>query len=405
MKNFIAQSMRRMGLAPKNKVTPSSPNGVESVSGTAPLAHMTVGSKWSYSTLQYPEDIQGRSDMGHYMMFYVNVPNTSRSKYGRTGGAGSKKKMKSAGAPGRTQEDTGNLSPEEKMITERGGTSKDANAKGYTTTGETWHPGQTNRVIERKSHQGAVSKQTNQTDRTVRTTDSIVLYMPPQVTQNTSALYKETEIGGEIMETAGRAMHIMSRAEALGGGVGGGWDAMKEALPGIAGQVKSAMFRGAAKATSALMGGDALAAYDKYSNRAMNNFLETTFTGVGFRKFSYSWKFTPKSIKEVITAQEIIKTFRFHMLPELPEDGDFGRYYIVPAEFDIFYMFRGDENTWFNKLVTSVLVNMDVNYTPNQYQTFRPIENKPGAPPTEIDMKLDFMETKIITKDDVQLGF
>ena len=77
MKNFIAQSMRRMGLGPKNKVTPSTPNGVSSVSGTAPLAHMTVGSKWSYSTLQYPEDIQGRSDMGHYMMFYVNVPNTS----------------------------------------------------------------------------------------------------------------------------------------------------------------------------------------------------------------------------------------------------------------------------------------------------------------------------------------
>ena len=93
------------------------------------------------------------------------------------------------------------------------------------------------------------------------------------------------------------------------------------------------------------------------------------------------------------------------MLPELPEDGDFGRYYVVPAEFDIFYMFRGDENTWFNRIATSVLVNMDINYTPNQYQTFRPIENKPGAPPTEIDMKLDFMETKIITKDDVQLGF
>ena len=401
MKNFIAQSMRRMGLAPKNKVTPSSPNGVESVSGIAPLAHMTVGSKWSYSTLQYPEDIQGRSDMGHYMMFYVNIPNSSRSKYGRVGGAGTLRKEDEFGGG----EDVGTRSPEEKLIMERKGTSKDANAKGYTISGKTWQPGQTDRVIERKSHQGGVSKQTNQTDRTVRTTDSIVLYMPPQVTQNTSALYKETEIGGEIMETAGRAMHIMSRAEALGGGLGGGWDAMKEALPGIAGQVKSAMFRGAAKATSALMGGDALAAYDKYSNRAMNNFLETTFTGVGFRKFSYSWKFTPKSIKEVITAQEIIKTFRFHMLPELPEDGDFGRYYIVPAEFDIFYMFRGDENTWFNKLVTSVLVNMDVNYTPNQYQTFRPIENKPGAPPTEIDMKLDFMETKIITKDDVQLGF
>jgi hypothetical protein len=54
MQNFIAQSMRRMGLAPSNKVTPTSPNtGISSV-GDAPLSHMEVGSKWSYSTLQYP---------------------------------------------------------------------------------------------------------------------------------------------------------------------------------------------------------------------------------------------------------------------------------------------------------------------------------------------------------------
>ena len=93
------------------------------------------------------------------------------------------------------------------------------------------------------------------------------------------------------------------------------------------------------------------------------------------------------------------------MLPELPEDGDYGRYYIVPAEFDIFYMFRGDENEWINKVSTCALVNMDINYTPNGYQTFRPIDGNNGAPPTEIDMKLDFMETKIITKKDVLAGY
>ena len=156
---------------------------------------------------------------------------------------------------------------------------------------------------------------------------------------------------------------------------------------------------------SGVIGGDIMCAYDKISNRAMNNFLETTFTGVGFRKFSYSWKFSPKSPKEVLEVQKIIKTFRFHMLPELPKDEKFGRYYVVPAEFDIFYMFRGDENVFFNKLVTSVLVNMEINYTPQQYQTFRPIDGYNGAPPTEIDMKLDFMETKLITKADVLEGY
>ena len=89
MQNFIAQSMRRFGLAPKNKSEASNITPSKAASGqvpNAPMANMEVGSKWSYSTLQYPEDIQSRTDLGHYMMFYVNVPNNT--EYGRSGGVG-----------------------------------------------------------------------------------------------------------------------------------------------------------------------------------------------------------------------------------------------------------------------------------------------------------------------------
>ena len=91
MQNFIAQSMRRFGLAPKNKSAASSVSPSRVNNSNAPLAHMEVGSKWSYSTLQYPLDIQSRTDLGHYMMFYINVPNNT--EYGRTGGEGAEKKM------------------------------------------------------------------------------------------------------------------------------------------------------------------------------------------------------------------------------------------------------------------------------------------------------------------------
>ena len=412
MKNFIASSMKRFGLQKPNLSQKTPNQDTNNASYTDPLGHLRIGSKWSYATLEYPQDIQTRSDLGHYMMFYINVANSNRSKYSRIGGMknGKFKQKQTTAVAGKNMK-SDDLSGVKKdsaqdLILNRKGHAKDAEAQGkWNTAGQSWEPGQSNRVVARKSWQGAVSKKMKQEDRTVRTTDSIVLYMPPQVMENNAANYNATEIGGEIMETAGRAMSIISRAEQLGGDMKGGLDAMKEALPGIAGQVKSAMFRGAAKAASALMGGDALAAYDKYSNRAMNNFLETTFKGVGFRKFSYTWKFAPKSVEEVIAAQDIIKTFKFHMLPELPETDDFGRYYVVPAEFDIFYMFRGDENAYFNKIATSVLVNMDVNYSPSNYQTFRPIDGFDGAPPTEIDMKLDFQETKVITKADVEEGY
>ena len=410
MKNFIASSMKRFGLQKPNLSQKTPNQDTNNASYTDPLGHLRIGSKWSYATLEYPQDIQTRSDLGHYMMFYINVANSNRSKYSRIGGMkdGKFKQKDTANEFDPSDQNLNGVKSgsAQDLILNRKGHAKDAEAQGkWNTAGQSWEPGQSNRVIARKSWQGAVSKKMKQEDRTVRTTDSIVLYMPPQVMENNAANYNATEIGGEIMETAGRAMSIISRAEQLGGDMKGGLDAMKEALPGIAGQVKSAMFRGAAKAASALMGGDALAAYDKYSNRAMNNFLETTFKGVGFRKFSYTWKFAPKSVEEVIAAQDIIKTFKFHMLPELPETDDFGRYYVVPAEFDIFYMFRGDENAYFNKIATSVLVNMDVNYSPSNYQTFRPIDGFDGAPPTEIDMKLDFQETKVITKADVEEGY
>ena len=410
MKNFIASSMKRFGLQKPNLSQKTPNQDTNNASYTDPLGHLRIGSKWSYATLEYPQDIQTRSDLGHYMMFYINVANSNRSKYSRIGGMkdGKFKQKDTANEFDPSDQNLNGVKSgsAQDLILNRKGHAKDAEAQGkWDTTGQSWEPGQSNRVVARKSWQGAVSKKMKQEDRTVRTTDSIVLYMPPQVMENNAANYNATEIGGEIMETAGRAMSIISRAEQLGGDMKGGLDAMKEALPGIAGQVKSAMFRGAAKAASALMGGDALAAYDKYSNRAMNNFLETTFKGVGFRKFSYTWKFAPKSVEEVIAAQDIIKTFKFHMLPELPETDDFGRYYVVPAEFDIFYMFRGDENAYFNKIATSVLVNMDVNYSPSNYQTFRPIDGFDGAPPTEIDLKLDFQETKVITKADVEEGY
>ena len=396
MQNFIAQSMRRMGLGPQNKsastqVSPS--RGIVGRIPNAPLAHMEVGSKWSYSTLEYPMDIQSRTDLGHYMMFYVNVPNNTT--YGRGGGVGSGKGSLT-GHPDKPR----TLSSQEKQIIGEKEISNKAKDGSYDAGGNSWQPGRPEKVIDRKSHQGTAAGVLG-SKRTKRTTDSIVLYMPPQLTTNYAAGYKSTELGGELGELGGRITAAMkSNAEGLSMA-----DAAKEAFPGFMGQGKRLIERAAAKLTSQIIGGDALGAYDKISNRAMNNFLETTFTGVDFRKFSYSWKFAPKNVDEVFMAERIIKLFKFHMLPELPNDDQYGRYYVVPSEFDIFYMFRGDENTWMNKIQTSVLVNMEVNYSPNQYNTFRPIEGRNGAPPTEIDMKLDFMETKIITKADVDKGF
>jgi hypothetical protein len=286
----------------------------------------------------------------------------------------------------------------------RKGQSYSANAGSDTWTKgkNTWTPGKSEKVVERAHKQDRMSKTLLRKPRFKRTSDSIVLYMPPTITTNTNAVYKGSEMGGFAMETASRVAKTMSRAQQIGA-----WGAVVEAIPGFIDQGIGDAERMIGKAISAIVGGDAAGGQDKLSNRAENRFMESLFDSVGFRKFSYTFKFTPKNVQEVFTVRKIIKTFRFHMSPELPGTGDFGRYFVVPAEFDLFYMFRGDENTWLNKISSCVLVNMDVNYANGNYQTFRPVwgSGNEGAPPTEIEMKLDFMETKIITKKEILEGY
>ena len=389
MQNFIAQSMRRMGLAVDNKVTPVSPNtgDQKAANSKAPLAHMEIGSKWSYATLEYPMDIQQRSDMGHYMMFYINV--ATDSGYSRMGSTD--KRTQSSLAERKSAES--HEDPAQKAILNGGGFSEKQQGSAPDATGSSWKPGYKPKVIERKPWQGTAANATG-SKRTHRTNDAIVLYMPAQVTTSYAADYKDTELGANVGEAIGR----VSKADMTSlSGIG-------DLVKGMAGMGMTMVERMAADAASAVVGGDIKAGLDKLSNRAQNNFLEATFTGLQFRKFSFNWKFTPKSPEEAKQVMKIIKTFKFHMLPEM-KGGSAGRWYGVPAEFDLFYMFRGDENEWLNKIQTCVLTNMDVNYTPNGYQTFRPIEGIQGAPPTEIDMKLDFQETKLITKEDALRGF
>ena len=406
MQNFIAQSMRRAGLAPANKgnVTDVSPTRNDAT-GTEPLAHMKIGSKWSYSTLEYPADIQQRTDLGHYMMFYINVADSPRSKYSTYNSMGDKQMEYDDDSMTETEagDNAHNLTPGQRKMRQGQAWANDGGSDLWK--GNTWTPGQSEKVVKRASYQGQMGERFGKV-RTKRTTDSIVLYMPPTISTNTNAVYNSTELGGMAMETAQRVMDTVSKVD-MAGGFGGTVGAIWDAIPGFIDQGIRELEKGITKAVSAVMGGDAFAGLNKMTNRAENRFLEATFNQVGFRKFSYTFKFTPKNVQETFIARDIIKTFRFHMSPELPEHGDFGRFFITPAEFDLFYMFRGDENTWLNKISTCVLTNMDVNYANGNYQTFRPVWGKgnEGAPPTEIEMKLDFQETSIITKKEILEGY
>jgi hypothetical protein len=121
------------------------------------------------------------------------------------------------------------------------------------------------------------------------------------------------------------------------------------------------------------------------------------------RSFDYTFKFAPKSKEETDEVRAIIQLFRFHMLPEMKSTAH--RYLTLPSTFDIHYMWQSgsevaQENSFYNKIATCVLNNVNVNYTPNdEVQSF-----SDGAP-TQISMTLAFQETEMMTKQHVQDGF
>lgn len=130
----------------------------------------------------------------------------------------------------------------------------------------------------------------------------------------------------------------------------------------------------------------------KLSGVATNPKKEQIFEGVPFRSFSYTYDFYPRSEEESENVKRILDELKYHMHPEFKDDAGFLFQY--PAEFDIFFMHKGQENKFIHKHRSAVLESMSVNYSPNgQYSAF------PNGSPTSYQATMNFKEVSIITKE------
>jgi uncharacterized protein YcfJ len=130
---------------------------------------------------------------------------------------------------------------------------------------------------------------------------------------------------------------------------------------------------------------------------AANPKKEQVFKGVDFRTFSFDYKFFPRNSTEAQYVLNIIQEFKYHMHPEFKDSNNF--LYIYPSEFDIMYYQNGQENLNLHRHTSAVLTHMSINYTPNgMFTTFA------DGMPTQIDVKLDFRELALLTKDKVKAG-
>jgi len=358
---------------------------------------------FAYSSIQYPRDLTTNGGIGHYMLFYVNVQD--KTKYVYEGGAGD------VGEIGGVEYKTQVVEPATYKTVKTGlGTTTRllvTPTKFKTVTkrkGETanYFEGKEGSKInsdvvqlEKQRKRGSGLSSFHKT--TKRITDSVAIYLPPNVVDSTTAGY------------TGAATGIVGAAAAGAFGVARsmGEKDYEAAANGLVGAAKAIVGEAAIKAateiTEAISGAEGTRGLiNKAFGQADNPYMEVLFDAMNLRTFTYNFTFAPKNREETEDVQKIIALFRFHMSPELK--GAANRFLTLPSEFDIHYMYQdqsgqASENDYYNKIATCVCTACETNYTPDGVKSFE------GGAPVKITMSLSFQETELLTKERVAEGF
>jgi hypothetical protein len=227
-----------------------------------------------------------------------------------------------------------------------------------------------------------------------RTSTIITLYMPPQVKNITGVTYKDQELG--MMDVAVGSI-ISAFASSSSGG---------RSLDNV--ETDNIKTKAVLRKLGESVGIDSDELYTLDTGHLVSARMEFVFEAVKKRVFTYQFSFYPKSEKEAMEIELIIRTFRRNMLPARAGDEQDILSLKVPNEFNIEYYYKTAENNFINKVGTCLLTDCDITYGGDKYGTFKQSKTKegdPGASPTETHMTVTFQEMDIITQEDVDTGF
>jgi hypothetical protein len=350
---------------------------------------------FKFSSISYPRDVTQDMQNGHYMLFYINVQNKTKYKY-----KAADPDVEGIGEMVEWQENvegiegTGDWHQRFKSYGEVDASYRaDLVKKGGTGTI------QKSDGVDLRIGKKAMTGWGSVMPTTTRITDSIAIYLPPNVSDTTTAAYTAQEMGFVGLAAAGGVDFIraMQRRDFSG------------AIKGLGGNVRDVTEEALKRIGSEFLGGlsgvdpEAITGFaNKAFGKATNPYMEVIFDNVGMRTFTYNFTFAPRNKDETDDVQKIIKIFRFHMLPELRGSNE--RYMTLPSTFDIHYMYQLDadnarENSFYSKIATCVLTSCDVNYTPAGVKSFA------SGAPTQITMSLAFQETEMLTKQHIDKGY
>lgn len=311
--------------------------------------------KYDVSSMQYPEDLDSSEEWGgHKVVFFINVPSNSTVGEGRVAA------QAAASGVGASQ------------ISHGTGTTALPPTRNGSKSGSTVSGGQALATALNAPVGGHK-----------RMTSAISLYMPNQLSNTYGVQWDVEDFSNAAVwdQIAGGAANVIGNPT----------------LKTSADEANKTILTAGGKAISRKIL-DGIPYLQKATNITQGNSKqEQLFKSVDFRTFQFSFEFFPRSESEAQTVLRIIRMFRYHMLPEYLDEGNF--LYIYPSEFDIKYYTGDSENSYLEKQMTAVLTNMTINTTPNgQFSTFA------SGMPNQLNIQLSFKELAVPTKETSPFG-
>ena len=359
------------------------PSKVDSIGLTPTPVSSLDSDPLRFGTYQFPKDVFENQQLGHYMIFYINQQDRSKFTYGSSSGI--------------TKQEYDEMDNEERAVSIQGYSNR-LRVKKNEISGRYLNVDNEGSILATSGrNSNALQGLSSVRQTTKRIKDSIALYLPANVSDNTQAGYQDMQTGilGVGLTDAIAAAGSFSEKDYAAIGKAAGKvtkEFSEEILKNIGGSFVEAL--------TGTEGAVPLA--NKVFGRAENPFVEVFFESMQVRSFTYNFNFAPRNEAETAEIQQIIQLFRYHMAPELQSKNS--RYLTLPSEFDIHYMYKAEngnsfENDFYNRVATCVLENVNTNYTPGGVRSFA------NGAPTQITMSLTFKETELLTKEKINQGY
>ena len=378
----ITDTVRAVAAGAAQRAVKSAAEGIKSIAGLNPegsnsnlgaTANLMGGQ--SSSVLAYPINVDSDEQQGHYVIFHINTRSNGKLLAGdkRKDMDGAVKAIKSElNIPEGTYDEDGNFIPstvEEQAIADL-------------------------KMAEVGPRSGRNASLLLSKLPTTKLEKSIALYMPPNVQVDYQIKYAEQEIG--VLAMAGAAIiNELQTSNSFETKLSNVFDT-------VAGAGREGAIAGLSKVLDTAATG-AAALIQMQSGSVITPRMEMMFEGVGRRSFSYTFSFIPKSKQEAEIVEDIIKHFKFYAMPAY-SNPQTRREMDIPGTFDIEYMYKGNRNSFLNRIHTCFLTKVGVQYGGDRYTAYEEIPGK-GPPPQKSSLSLEFTELETLSQSHISDGY